>query len=236
MPSKATETFHVPELLVIILHEVDIRTLLVSAQRVNHQWRATVTRTKSLQQALYLECAPDGGKRRPNPLLVDALGPWFDDGEITNLTNSHNMYSRNAFIKLPLFEIKHQLAFKDVNASWRRMLITQPPVRKLGCYMVQLESGCLPDPHDFQSKMVEYLRGLRMGRLYDQSFNWLASDPSAQFRIIWDVMFKHSKPDIFRLKVRRSEVEGVRVAFAQADMVLMGERWNNQKTKPDSKT
>lgn len=74
------EIFGIPEILEAILLNIDIRDLLVSAQRICKHWRELVATSPRLQQRLFI--APDfTGPRKINPLLQEAFPFCFPDPE-----------------------------------------------------------------------------------------------------------------------------------------------------------
>jgi hypothetical protein len=183
--------FNVQELLKHILSFLDMRTLLVTAQRINRKCRATVKGSLSLQRTLYLRPQPPGldpqnNDRRRNPLLVEAFPAWVEPLAEKN----SRIIERADYSSLPMCASQaKKKAFLRPEASWRIMLVTQPPIHKLGCLMLYVEGG---SPPDWMFKALEYTQGLRMGTLYDLCQRW-ASHPENMFLEIawgpWDVAY-----------------------------------------------
>ena len=139
----------VTELLESILLHVDERTLLVSVQRVNKRWRGTITNSARLQKRLFLmPDDSDAAARDPhhNPLLAEAFPFCFDD--LTAYPSGarrvvwaksdisvarppvSNQRQHNPLTKLPHWWHlwgRRGAAFGHPQASWRRMLVHQPP-------------------------------------------------------------------------------------------------------------
>ncbi|KAK6824955.1 Regulator of G protein signaling superfamily [Apiospora arundinis] len=144
----------IPELLEAILLYVDERTLLVSAQRVSQHWRAVIAVSPSLQWKLFLrpdDRAATALAPRKNPLLAKAFPFCFDDWPNGVLLTPQNgtrallwaksdttaaeppvLGRRRANPWYPLPQWPHlrarREAFRRPDASWRRMLVHQPPV------------------------------------------------------------------------------------------------------------
>ncbi|KAK7039774.1 F-box domain protein [Favolaschia claudopus] len=117
-----------PELLELVLSHLPMRDLLCIAPLVSKAWQATTT-TPLLQRILFFEPDPSADPRNliQNPLLAEIFSPFF-----TRLENPHAYHwpGRTASIwEMPW--LKKLDAFRRAGASWRRMLVTQPPVRTL---------------------------------------------------------------------------------------------------------
>ncbi|KAK7013249.1 putative f-box domain protein [Favolaschia claudopus] len=115
-----------PELLELILSHLPMRDLLCIAPLVSKAWQATTT-TPYLQRILFFKPDPsaDPSTLIQNPLLAEIFSPFF-----TPLENPYACHwpGRTASIwEMPW--LKNLDAFRRAGASWRRMLVTQPPVR-----------------------------------------------------------------------------------------------------------
>ncbi|KAK7948475.1 uncharacterized protein PG986_009361 [Apiospora aurea] len=110
---------NIPELLESILLYLDERTLLVTVQRVSKPWHDLIATSPRLQRKLFLlpdDSAAAARDPRPNPLLVAAFPFCFDD--ILSPFQPRQIWPR-------LWTAPH--AFGHPRASWRRMLVHQPP-------------------------------------------------------------------------------------------------------------
>lgn len=150
-----------PELLLLILENMDQRTLLTVAQLVCKRWHHLINRTRSIQHMLFFQpvrkrsqkgkTSGHGSEERTlNPLLAEIFAPWFaarlfrmDDGPTENLRFREKLLRQGA--------------------SWRRMLVQEPPIRRLGICRTYLTRGRPVQ----RLKSVRYGRGLCMGALYD---------------------------------------------------------------------
>lgn len=121
----------VPEILNLILDELDMQTLLVSAQRVCHLWKTIIQETPSLQDKLFLvprKSKINNGTRTFNPLLAAKFPTFIPENErpISQPIQCVDLTSID-FIIHP----KKQSAYLRPEASWRRMLTQQPPALTL---------------------------------------------------------------------------------------------------------
>lgn len=142
----------IPELLEPILLCLDMRTLLTSAQCVCWYWHDTINRSKAIQEALFFQPVKVHDPVHPvhNPLLQELFWPTG---------------SETPFLDVPPFlPEKRNKAFHRKEASWRRMLIRQPPTSKLGIieYEISREREILY--HEVILQPVNYV--LRMGLLH----------------------------------------------------------------------
>ncbi|KAF8205218.1 hypothetical protein K438DRAFT_2014700 [Mycena galopus ATCC 62051] len=161
-----------PELLEHTLAHLPMRHLLVVAPLVSRMWQA-ITLSPTLQRALFFE--PDSSATEPiqNPMLVELFPPFFSPAGKVPWSWPGNAY-----------EIKHMpwakapSAFKRANASWRRMLVTQPPTQTL---VVTHTSHTMSGNYEHRAEMKDL--SLRMGMLYDLVLPF--ADEDAYFCILW---------------------------------------------------
>jgi hypothetical protein len=226
MPPNSDRVFHTPELLLEIFSLLDERTLLTSSQRVNKLWHATIKNSPVLQRKLFIR--PTRGQREDkkrvrNPLLVDTFAPWFKPRKIYQQFCS----SSEVIESLPLARTGSRLreAFMQPKASWRGMLVTQPPVTKLGCWMEErLDGGYLPYDEVWRFKVLGFPNGLRMGKLYDLAQKWLGTSTRARFRTYWDTQDSVDLSSLFYLKGLPEMYPARDVCVSKVDMILHGER------------
>lgn len=111
------------ELLELILLHMDLRTLLTGAQRTCRHWNSFIRDSISLQKYLY--SIPDENVSKSwNPLLAELFPTLFTlDGA------SPARFSRFSFANWDMIKYPDKIAVYDrKEASWRRMLIQQPPM------------------------------------------------------------------------------------------------------------
>lgn len=181
------------ELIENILLRVDMHTVLVSAQRVCRKWHLTIANSRGIQKTLFFEPEPEllrhrvdprGPYMRVNPLLYRHFAFLFN-----NKVGRHDMGWGTMLARAIEINIAHvhdadetpsiasrdmdvHRAFADPSASWRRMLVTQPPPRKVGYVLNHARRDDLRNRHTrcFVSQMPD---GLRMGLLWDSVFSLL---------------------------------------------------------------
>ncbi|KAJ7304870.1 hypothetical protein DFH08DRAFT_671386, partial [Mycena albidolilacea] len=143
-----------PELLELILSRLPMRNLLVTVPLVSKTWQA-LTRTPALQRTLFFR--PDlSFEPAINPLLVMLFPPFFSGEKMRRWS----WPDAEAIQSMPW--AKAPEVFKRREASWRRLLVIQPPAPEMivteHCHARHghfERSGVLDDPC------------LRMGVLYD---------------------------------------------------------------------
>ncbi|KAF8144048.1 hypothetical protein K438DRAFT_1874613 [Mycena galopus ATCC 62051] len=164
-----------PELVEHTLALLPIRDLLVTAPLVNKMWKA-ITLSPTLQRALFFEADPTASAAHSvkNPLLVELFQPFFAFDAKKYPWPS----SAAAILAMPWAQAPE--AFKRADASWRRMLVMQPPAQTM--VIIQNSHGM-----GGMSERRAVLRDhpLRMGMLYDFAVPFLHYG-DAQFRIKWN--------------------------------------------------
>lgn len=114
------EALGIPEMLEEILLEVDMRTLLTSAQRVSQWWRDVITDSPRIQQRLFLRPITENSRPECNPLTADILRCILREKRLW----LYRMAGNYTYDDPP----GRVAAFRDPNAVWRRMLLQQPVV------------------------------------------------------------------------------------------------------------
>ncbi|KAI0539147.1 hypothetical protein GGR58DRAFT_500408 [Xylaria digitata] len=215
----------IPELLELILLQLDMATLLVSATRVSKTWKTVIDTSVSIQQTLYFKASLEPGTGYPtvNPLLKKRFGHcFFDSGDFYGyLRRANSFYSipwtlsggvgprvrdptedRPAYPRGPqtsemttqqLLEIHIACEkFTRKEASWRKMLVSQPPPPCLGYLFMEADPVHFFGPHWVWTTLIypntgPSLPGLRMGTLYDivQYRAGHHERNSMWFRVVW---------------------------------------------------
>ncbi|KAJ5975441.1 hypothetical protein N7481_009148 [Penicillium waksmanii] len=177
----------VPEILTLVLQELDMHTLLVSAQRVSRMWRTVIKETPSLQAKLFLApISPKDNNPAPifNPLLATKFPTLIPK---TNRTiNQPTEFVDLTTIDIALHPLK-EFAYLRPEASWRHMLTQQPPAFTLASITrsVNAEGVSLK-----RSRGPRQDEGLRMGTL----FQWVLSLPGHLFAIGVTIFFGGPSP------------------------------------------
>lgn len=122
----------------VLLH-TDMHTLLTSCQRVCRDWRNLITKSPSIQKALFFTPIKESewgtGEKVPNSLLAEIFPTIFPakgeprnrDFRFCDFTTANDPVSLDQFVR------------KD--ASWRRMLVQQPPILELGLFHIDSAMG-----------------------------------------------------------------------------------------------
>ncbi|KAF2702955.1 hypothetical protein K504DRAFT_419492 [Pleomassaria siparia CBS 279.74] len=124
--SACTHVLETIELLEAVLAQLPQRDLLL-AQSISRRFQSTIKTSPRLQRALYLRAAPvkDPKSWTINPLLRDAFLVWF----VVPRAGTQNIYTLELLDWTK--DEKRRTAFIYKDASWRRMLVIQPPPKKL---------------------------------------------------------------------------------------------------------
>ncbi|KAJ6508668.1 hypothetical protein C8R45DRAFT_1208302 [Mycena sanguinolenta] len=221
------EVIATPELLERILAQLPIRDLLVLAPLVSKTWHA-VTLSPTLQRVLFLEPDPLAlaSERTQNPLLMEAFSPFFPSREGST---SYPGWSSLKDIETMLWS-RAPDAFKREEASWRRMLVSQPPAQTM---IIEQKISSMTGISERRAVLEDL--SLRMGVLYDLTVP-LIQDFVVCFRIHWrklegpaDLRFEvfgaYSCTDDRRKPTKRFRSDGekpMEIAFGQWDRRLSG--------------
>ncbi|CAG9981930.1 unnamed protein product [Clonostachys byssicola] len=198
-PSPAQEAvFATRELFDDILLRLPIELILTAAQRVSKTWQCRIESSRPLQRHLFL--LPDtsktlketGGDCTMNPLLYKHFGPMLGRTEVqgggTSSADSQPRVSRHGtgYTTIKAMQDMH-LSIADMSggrarhkrfacagATWRRMLVSQPPPRSVG-YVEYAENGQSQRYGDAPLDVVTIPDGLRMGVLWDTIYRTLWS-------------------------------------------------------------
>lgn len=164
------------ELLEAILSLVDIQTLLL-AQRVSRQFAHCIEESPQLQQILFFQPAPTTTPRQQNPLLASKFPYWFPADDYKSCTISFGAGDMQDFLES-----------SDVYrypASWRRMLVQQPPILTLGWVERGIAVSDMVDLHRWEVPL-QVFGGLRMNMLYDIVISSSETAPEYfYFRVLW---------------------------------------------------
>ncbi|KGO49181.1 hypothetical protein PEXP_012300 [Penicillium expansum] len=159
--ASQTRALAIPEIVISILQQMDMRTLFV-AQSVCHAWAETIRKSRSLQEALFFIPASEKsetGTRVSNPMLARAFP--------TNDLRGASAGTEIEDIELCDFDLTKSADKREIylrpEASWRRMLTQQPPVFTIG----RFSKGVGPMGLGWsQERAARQDEGLRMGTLF----------------------------------------------------------------------
>ncbi|VUC21615.1 unnamed protein product [Clonostachys rosea] len=239
-PSPSMEAvFATEELFDDILLRLPIELILTAVQRVSKTWQRQIESSHRLQRHLFLR--PDNSKTLQetqgdciiNPLLYKHFGPMLGRREEqsggTDVVASQPRARRLGMgydMHLSIADmsggrVQHK-RFACAGASWRRMLISQPPPRNVG-YIEYAENGRAERYWDAPFDVLTIPDGLRMGNLWDTIYRTLWSPYGknverrlafVSWRVRWDKDNQDEEIDSWtsgtlpvRLKSRDIEIE-----------------------------
>ncbi|KAJ7244134.1 hypothetical protein B0H12DRAFT_1236182 [Mycena haematopus] len=162
-----------PELLEKILVHLPIRTLLVTAPLVSKTWHAA-TLSPTLQRALFFAPDPSASPstRVHNPLLVETFPPFFAFPE-----GNRTAWPGMDAIEAPPWS-QAPAAFQRADASWRRMLVAQPPPQSM---LITQDYSAALGVFERRAVLGDLSDSLRMGLLYDLTVSLIKE----RFRVHW---------------------------------------------------
>ncbi|KAK2591467.1 hypothetical protein QQS21_010843 [Conoideocrella luteorostrata] len=278
----ANSALETEELIELIFLHLDIRSLLVSVQRVSRKWHRVITDSVALQRHLYflpaiLPIRPETPlHRRLNPLLSELFPAWyqhasnpptiFDKSELLRVVGwdefsdkekedyksglrLHDKFTnaRRLFSETPVYQAKAEdNPWQRAGATWRNMLVAQPPVTKLGIYqqgdyelltatgrgweLIEYDSRSVHKNGQLSSDgrctpttdRISALSGLRMGHLYRESLKRLRGWEIAGFEILHGV--QEVSPTVFSGRLgfmgHNAAEEGMEMQEAGAEVVM----------------
>ncbi|CAH0054647.1 unnamed protein product [Clonostachys solani] len=234
------------ELFEDILLRLPIEIILTAAQRVSKTWQRQIESSRPLQRHLFL--LPDTSKTLEetrgdcivNPLLYRHFGPMLGRKEeqsggtdpfgpqppARRLRMGYMSIKAMQDMRLSIADmsggrVRHK-RFACAGATWRRMLVSQPPPRSVG-YIEYAENGQSQRYGDAPLDVVTILDGLRMGMLWDTIYRTLWSPYGknverrlafVSWRIRWDTDSGEEETDSWtsgalpaRLRSRDVEIE-----------------------------
>lgn len=172
--SAQSDALGVSEILHLILASLPMECLLTSASLVCRRWHDTIQTSPIIQQQLFFQPRP--ATQEPylelNPLLMKVFPLFFQAHYFPAL----GCNPEAVFDDLPVS--CRTDAFMRQGASWRKMLVLQPPILSLGIMSARFHSSTAGEWMDcYKSRRgFEDEGGLRMGKLYDQIYSWLGTE------------------------------------------------------------
>lgn len=129
------------EILTNILYHVEVNDLLLNAMRVSHFWKATIDTAPLLQQKLHFAPMPlEKQLYQDGKLLYSLCGlmahRFCGPGKLSAQGQEESAKGRdwekprvfnNATVQIRFSLVKHVPGAAYPNASWRKMLLIQPP-------------------------------------------------------------------------------------------------------------
>ncbi|KAI1659565.1 hypothetical protein F4813DRAFT_401558 [Daldinia decipiens] len=172
-PAPASDrVFAVPELLENILSRVNKTDLLVNMQRVSKHWKAVIEASPEFQKALFFRASSrsmDPYKRYLKNLKLASVAKPFFSVALWQRNESEDKPFSHVWMRDIVWwfdsDIRQKWLFE--NASWRRMYVSQPPIKRLHWQIERddQENHGLSLPGTIAE--FEFPGGLRMGDYYD---------------------------------------------------------------------
>lgn len=165
------------ELIEAILRQVDMQTVLL-AQRVSRQWALCIRESSAIQQILFFRPAAAKKPRQQNPLLANKFPYWFPADDASSCAIAFGAGDMQDFLEISNI-------YRRPEASWRRMLVQQPPIMALGWVERSVLPSYARDLYRWEIPL-QALGGLKMNMLYDLVVN--ASEVAPEyfyFRVLW---------------------------------------------------
>ncbi|RDW93123.1 uncharacterized protein DSM5745_00445 [Aspergillus mulundensis] len=179
--TRPSAVFFIRELLEPILLQTDFRTIIL-AQRVCRFWNSLVQSSDDLQVAIWLKPYPEnrlgGGMSQPrlNPLICDSIWGFVPRG-------------------CPCELAPPSQAAKRDEASWRRMLITQPPWKDIAITELNRDRGIVgsegPGPFYTLIRLDRHNDPFRLGQLCEDLKN-----ESPRTKIMWHSILIRAPPPV----------------------------------------
>lgn len=207
------------ETLELVLLEVDIRTLLVSASRTCHLWHSTIQSSPQLQTLLFFRpeaAAPttvqDCNDARANPLLLRAFGTL-----LSNTSETHEPSNKDSLLY--------------PEASWRRMLVWRPSVHRIGIWKV--ETGFyLQHGFENETEILDFAQegGVRMDNLVEYA---AGLKPGYSWTLFWGEtgrqLLEKERNSLFYLKASLSKRKEILEMWRDSDIVVKLVRWSKAR-------
>lgn len=126
--SAQSQAFSIPEIFELILLKLDNRTLLTTAQLICRTWTTFIQESAAIQWALCFKSVTNPHLPTwQNPLLAEAFPSIFSSSTPEVKSNIRFTYDTFDMFRHPeKFE-----AYMRPEASWRYMLVQQPPLTTL---------------------------------------------------------------------------------------------------------
>jgi hypothetical protein len=186
--SAKDKVWSIPEVVEAIFFELLPRDLLVNAQRVSRDWNNTIKSSPVLQKRLFFQPGPKDQLREPklNALLRENFPAFFTRANDTDRYDRkwpQEILSDADWNSSP----KKIDAYSRKEASWRKMLVAQPPVTTTKVIKTTSDLG----QDDRTEGKLSTPDGLRMGTLYDfveGEVHSGSTHDSTSFDLGWNVL------------------------------------------------
>lgn len=208
------------ELLELILGAVEPQTLLISATRVCRYWNALIRDSLSLQRALFN--SPERPSICSQPRANPLLSPHIKRLSLTQ-PDAVDIYS--------LLDGKGNIRdesdrFLRTEATWRPMLVQQPPATKLGVWKIEFSGQGFQ--HLFETIDLSSTGGLCMNQLLDFSKQW--TEQGYAWNLFWgghgQALFDKEMNSLLVLKVGMSVQSSLQELRDTSQIIVKLTRWS----------
>ncbi|KAJ5100502.1 hypothetical protein N7456_006554 [Penicillium angulare] len=243
--SPERKALDLPEILENIFLHLDHQSLLTSAQRVCRYWHELVSQP-TLQKHLFFEPDWNCKETSTSELLVENFPLWFPCDSDQPDQSTDTTYVRtidpcpleepSPYEFLPLASPGRNQFFMYENASWRRMLVQQPPIADLvhfnasnhingmsfeGPTVVEEplnNSASVKDP-DFKPAITSTIP-LRMGLFYD-ALTYGTFEDVGTIMVMWNKGEFSIPPRIGMFEFREDDKKAIERALQVHKMVIV---------------
>jgi hypothetical protein len=240
MLSARERVLNTPELICLILLNLDQRTILTVVQKVCKAWLYQI-QSAPLQQHLFLR--PSRAPQRPgprilNPLLIKAFPAWFRtfsaalDGKVDPSELYINPQAMVQFQGSDLYALRGpKNPFLRKGATWLRMQVSDPPTTNVVFHNIFID---LPSGNEDSAESKVYHAGLQMGDLYFSTLRSLHTGRygTGYFQVVWPqegrIRRKHSVDALTRISrywhlssLQQASPKPQEIAEAGAELLIL---------------
>ncbi|KAI0886731.1 uncharacterized protein GGS22DRAFT_186804 [Annulohypoxylon maeteangense] len=188
--SASRKVFQHPELIERIILHVDDNSAILKLQRLSRGWKEVIAKSAKIQRQLFFLATPKPPIRQPrdkNLLLASRADNFFNTIfecgvliEMDTAFSTVSMFNRALCMTHPMND-----RWLAPNASWKKMQIGRPPIRKIRWQVRQTGTPSIPQALPVALAQFEFPKGLTMGGFYD-----LVLGTKGYHCIIWPELWK----------------------------------------------
>jgi hypothetical protein len=241
LTSNACErVFSIIELVSVFLHQAETPVLL-NCQRICRLWKTIIDESSELQEHLFLVAATDSGDGEAvtlNPFLESHFNPLFACRNVLDFPSSDkkafqtDLCTYEDLTKLPWardgteMDAQARQAYARPEASWRKMLISQPPIAHLDWWHIW------DSRHNGGHSYRIHTEVITIGMLWDWLEAALIRECDAQVVIFPSGCELHDDPTPAREEVNRNRRKPLTAVVDNPDMprisVTTHQMWHDE--------